>query len=285
MTQWLYAICNAIESCINGTSSVRTFDASKLRTVSGSLDDHALPTRRLFPGPQRGLGLGLPLPTIPGTPASRRSMPPPPRPAPLVDANDRRQRKPSLKKVLRQSAEIAGEKWNNVMNHRNSSGLDLPRPGFLAQTGRSASRTSATADTPGRPVSMALDASGTSHTTQTSQASRSQFSDRSSWLDEEDDIEKRVFEMVGLGVGASPASSPIDRRAVSDIPPKSLTPRESDSAMSRTRSAEATVAPQEQVDMKMLRAIADLPENAQCADCRRSMKSSRWATLSKSRSS
>lgn len=227
------------------------------------------------------------MPSVSHAANSRRSMPPPARP-PISGDAEKRQRKPSLKKVLRQSAEIAGEKWNNVLNHRNSSGFDLPRPSFLAQTGRSSSsKTSTGAEDTARPTSVALDASATSHTTQNSQTTRSQFSDKSSWCDDEgqDEIEKRILEMAGLGLGGSPGSSSIDRRAVSDVPIRTVNKRDSQATMdmARTRSAEIPPLPpaKQQVDMKTLRSIADLPENSQCADCRRSMKSSRWATLSK----
>jgi len=223
-------------------------------------------------------------------------MPLAPRSSVAPDMDDRRQRKTSLKKVLRQSAEIAGEKWNNVMNNRNSSGLDMPRPSFLAQTGRSGSKTSASSTEAARPTSMiGLDSS------LLSQSSRSNISDRSSWLEETpDDIEKRVMEMAGLGLGQSAGlteSVSSGRRSVSDSISRSMTLAKLEglptSDISRTRSAEAPPpvpplpssaalesAPNEQVDMQMLRRVADLPENRQCADCRKSMKSSRWATLS-----
>lgn len=305
--QWLYAICNAIESCINGTSSVRTFDASKLRIVSGSLDDHALPTRRLLSGQPRGLGLGLglPMPSMSNNPGGRRSMPPPPRPGLSGDSGDRRQRKTSLKKVLRQSAEIAGEKWSNVMA-RNSSGLDLPRPSFLGQTGRSASKSSnEDGSSGGRPQSMMLPSPSYSRL----------GSDRGGVAEEEDEIEQRVLEMAGLGLGGPPVkinlngkgSTSSGRRVVSDGVARSMTLAKLEGLpsadMSRTRSAEPDIPPVpplppkdslalrkpdaeagmiggEPVDMRMLRRVADLPENRQCADCRKGMKSSRWATLS-----
>jgi len=305
--QWLYAICNAIESCINGTSSVRTFDASKLRTVSGSLDDHALPTRRLLGGQPRGLGLGLglPMPSMSSNLGGRRSMPPPPRPGVGGDAGDRRQRKTSLKKVLRQSAEIAGEKWSNVMA-RNSSGLDLPRPSFLGQAGRSVSRSSNEDGSSGaRPQSMML------HSPSYSRLG----TDRGGVAEEADDIEQRVLEMAGLGLGDLPVKKNLDgegstssgRRVVSEGVSRSMTLAKLEGLpsadMSRTRSADPGIPPVpplppkdalaarrpdstvdavggEAVDMRMLRRIADLPENRQCADCRKGMKSSRWATLS-----
>jgi hypothetical protein len=225
-------------------------------------------------------------------------MPPAPRSSVGPDAGDRRQRKTSLKKVLRQSAEIAGEKWNNVMSNRSYSGLDIARPPYLGQTGRTGSKTSTSSAEPGRPSSMlGLDRSLLGSST------RSNISDRSSWLEVDetpDNIEQRVLEMAGLGLGQSSdltESATSGRRVVSDSQARSAALAKLEglpsSDMSRTRSAETrppvpSLPPGEaskgvldsQVDMNMLRRIADLPENQHCADCRKSMKSSRWATIS-----
>lgn len=130
--QWIYAICNAIESVIQGTSSVRTFDTSKLRTISGAYDDHAVPLRQKLgfpvPGiPPRGGGM----PSIPGSP-SRRSMPPSSRVdegGPGQFENKPRKRQTSFKKALRQSAEIAGEKWKDAIGPRYPVGSGYLSPG------------------------------------------------------------------------------------------------------------------------------------------------------------
>ncbi|WVF69701.1 hypothetical protein IAT40_004480 [Kwoniella sp. CBS 6097] len=310
MKLWLYAICNAIESCINGTSSVRTFDASKLRTVSGSLDDHALPARsKLGLGfNSRAIGLGFPLP-----PNGRRSMPPTPTEHALPDAaSEKRTRKTSLKKVLKQS----GERLSSAMGggsgsgHRNSfgGGLDLPRPVF----GKAGSRTSLPLTTPELdsikmpPPPIPIPSRPNTTTNQSADAEGSTGT-KSSWADGE--IEKRVLEMAGLGLGlgntdstnvntaavpSHPSDSPnsVKRRVKSEAVRKAHHPSRagynaSDSEpMTRSKSDDRQNGngQGEQGDAKggmgELRRIADLPGNAKCADCGKGMKSSRWATIS-----
>ncbi|WVQ98149.1 hypothetical protein IAU59_005271 [Kwoniella sp. CBS 9459] len=309
MKLWLYAICNAIESCINGTSSVRTFDASKLRTVSGSLDDHALPARsKLGLGfNSRAIGLGFPLP-----PNGRRSMPPTPTEQAIMGdaASDKRTRKTSLKKVLKQS----GERLSSAMGggggsgHRNSfgGGLDLPRPVF----GKAGSRTSLPLTTPELdsikmpppPIPIASRPNVSTHS-HSDPASEGSLGGKSSWVDPE--IEKRVLEMAGLGLGlgntdntaavpAHPSDSPnsVKRRVKSEAVRKAHHPSRagynaSDSEP-MTRSKSDDRANERDGDsqasakggMGELRRIADLPGNAKCADCGKGMKSSRWATIS-----
>lgn len=340
----MYAICNAIESCINGTSSVRTFDTSKLRLGAGSLDDHALPTKQLFatggaPTPRMN-GLGLPISSHPATPGNRRSMPPPAR-GPFGDspsfpssaqtavpnsgvggANgnlEKRHRKPSFKKVFRQSAEIANERWSNVMSGRNNSGLDLPRPSFLGPQSRSNSRTYPSSETTDNQWTAGKESSGEKTSTEAevsqvdlTRSGRAQpngaHNATKSWFHEDLDseIEKKVLEMAGLGLGSSPRSYPsgqktdsesgsVARRVRSDGPTRSagMALLQSDKEgervdIARTRSADgAQILGSEgreewrgQPDMRMLRKVADMAENKRCADCGNGMKSSRWATLS-----
>ena len=100
----MYAICNAIESCINGQSSVRTFDQTKLRTASGALDDHALPR----PHPMHGLGLG-------GI-GNRRSMPAHP---------EGRWAKPTRKTSLKNAIRQSGERLHKAVGGR-SPALEIP---------------------------------------------------------------------------------------------------------------------------------------------------------------
>lgn len=264
---WLYAIANAIESCINGTSSVRTFDASKLRTASGALDDHALPARRHKP---LGLGFPLPIPPIPATPGNRRSMPPLSQPS--DKEREKRTRKASFKNVLKSS----GEKWLN----RNSTSFDLPRPTPVAA--------SASAPAPGRvtppppTLSMISSASPTR-------------SIKESWEGYDDShdtaIEKKVYEMAGLGLGDSPISSPSQQRRVQS---EGVHKHAEGEAMARTRSADVNLEPadrrqhqhqhqpKEEMSMRTLRELADAPGNNRCADCKRPTKASQWATLSES---
>jgi len=244
---WLYAIANAIESCINGTSSVRTFDSSRLRTQSGTLDDHAQPR----------LGLGSP-----STPAlnNRRSMPPLGRNHSMTD-KERRVRKTSFKNVLKQG----GEKFQNVMNgaYRNSASFDLPRP--LISTNNSYDR-SGRVTPPATTPSVGLSPSK---------------SIREWGYDAEDStqdtvIEKRVLEMAGLGLGDSPRSTSLARRVQSEGV-RNLEVEGTE--MSRSRSADVR---KPEMTMKVLRELADNPSNSKCADCKKPTKASQWASLSMS---
>ncbi|KAK8847482.1 hypothetical protein IAR55_005340 [Kwoniella newhampshirensis] len=300
MKLWLYAICNAIESCINGTSSVRTFDASKLRTVSGSLDDHALPTRTKlglgFNG--RVIGLGLPMPH-----GGRRSMPPTPTGVRPGEVEENRTRKTSLKKVLKQS----GERLSNAVtggggsghtgdrSHRNSFGasLDLPRPSFIKGGSSRSSLPLSTPETDTIPSSSGLS------TPTTISTPPAQASGRPSWADGE--IEKRVLEMAGLGLGLGPSAldgggeSPgsAKRRVKSEAVRKIDHQQEEDQrspggqGMTRSKSDDrhpAGVGQGEVVegtfDITELKRIAELEGNRTCADCGKSMRASRWATTS-----
>jgi hypothetical protein len=254
---WLYAIANAIESCINGTSSVRTFDTSKLRTASGALDDHALPARRQKP---LGLGFPLPMPPIPSTPGNRRSMPPLSQPGEKDRDREKRTRKTSFKNVLKSS----GEKWLN----RNSNSFDLPRPMPIATTSAQASGrvtppppalTMISSASPTRSVKESWDGYDDSHDTA---------------------IEKRVYEMAGLGLGDSPISSPSQQRRVQS---EGVHKHADGEEMARSRSADVNlVRQQEELSMRTLRELADAPGNNRCADCKRPTKASQWATLSTS---
>ncbi|KAI9636316.1 putative GTPase activating protein for Arf-domain-containing protein [Dioszegia hungarica] len=290
MKQWIYAICNAIESVIQGTSSVRTFDTSKLRTISGAYDDHAVPLRQKLgfpiPGiPSRPNGLPMPMPYIPGSP-SRRSMPPPSRPDEggpgLFDARPRK-RQTSFKKALRQSAEIAGEKWKDAMSSRHPHGGD-GRPGFLSPGTRMKSSSSHSA-TPTTQLN-------TSTATQTTGSTMVEPpSDAGTWYDVDPDgqIEKRVMEMAGLGIGFSPTSSPAaeGRRVKSEgkgVLGTAGNPSGAGEEMTRSRSADVPPVPKAvnegRLDMETLRKVAGASGNTACADCGKSTKSSRWATIS-----
>jgi hypothetical protein len=296
---WLCAIANAIESCINGTSTVRTFDTSKLRTSSGALDDHALPAARHKP-----LGLGFPLPPIPQTPGNRRSMPPLSRNGSgsayfmrdREGEREKRARKTSFKNVLKQS----GEKWTSVMNgvtNRNSASFDLPRPGSMVYTNGNGNGDMGPPESPLPPIVIPKDVNSvndnhvqTGRTTPPPNAgsgismstSPSSRSVRESWdgYDDSHDtaIEQRVFAMAGLGLGDSPRSSSLARRVQSDTGAKHL---EAGSEMSRSRSADVPRKEKEpEMTMKLLRELADSPHNARCADCKKLTKASQWATLS-----
>ncbi|KIR36008.1 zinc finger protein [Cryptococcus deuterogattii MMRL2647] len=300
MKQWLYAICNAIESCINGTSTVRTIDHAKARGPSGAYDDHALPTRSKYNlgFSTRNLSLGL----VPLVQTGRKSMPPTPVEAVSGEA---RTRKTSFKKVLKQS----GERFTNAMiggtSHANLAasidqppgkakrnsfgGLEVPRPTF----GRASSRQSLPASAPDRlPLQQQFN--------QLLPAISTPPGAKSSWAD--NDIESRVLKMAGLGLGASPPSrsggrhgalplaespSSAKRRVKSEAIRKSHSNKHKigqyhGEGMTRSKSDDGSKMLAEDLadDKKELKRIAAEEGNARCADCHGGMKASRWATIS-----
>ncbi|UOH84167.1 hypothetical protein LQV05_000961 [Cryptococcus neoformans] len=302
MKQWLYAICNAIESCINGTSTVRTIDQAKARGPSGAYDDHALPTRSKYNlgFSARNLSLGF----VPLVQTGRKSMPPTPVEATSPEA---RIRKTSLKKVLKQS----GERFTNAMTGAASSvnlaahtadqppekakrnsfgGLEVPRPTF----GRAGSRQSLPAPAPDRqPLQQQFN--------QLLPPISTPPGAKSSWAD--NDIESRVLKMPGLGLGASPPSrsggghgvlplaespSSTKRRVKSEAIRKphankhKLAQHQDGEGLTRSKSDDGSKMLVEDLadDKKELKRIASEEGNSRCADCHGGMKASRWATIS-----
>lgn len=294
---WIYALTNAIESCINGTSSIRTFDASKLRSPSGTIDDYGAPAKRTFPSfPSRPSGLsGL----VGATPGSRRSMPPPSKESALPDVGVR-QRKTSMKKIFRQSADAMGEKWDKMRAGRAS--FDLPRPtmppsspSWLAEPDRD-SRSSYTTDSV--PAADRLSATSVTAVPLTASPTSARTFARSSIVEHmndeaSDQIERRVLQMSGLGLGSpnGNGSGASDRRIHSEGQYLSTTiegesPAGGAVQITRSRSANGHQAPtpppkEDKADMALLRRVADEPANQRCADCGKGTKSSRWATISK----
>lgn len=249
--------------------------------------------------------------------ANRRSMPPPM----VVHRNsseEGRVRKTSLKKVWKQGTEMAGEKWSSVMGGAGGGGggrEDSKNPGrsTTARLGQ-ASRSSDHPSRDGRTTPPSSRSIGDSSASPSS--SRTRPSDRTSWFEESADgeIEKRVFEMAGLGLGLAvgagvgrPSSEGTDRhetqtrriqsegvRGTLQVQPTS---EQEGKGITRARSADTPpihAVPEVREDsdrpsgeakvdiwdMKRLREIADRPENAKCADCGKGMRSSRWATIS-----
>jgi hypothetical protein len=287
---WLYAIANAIESCINGTSSVRTFDASRLRTQSGALDDYALPARQ-----SSKLGMGFPLPPIPSTPGNRRSMPPLGRNSSMGD-KERRVRKTSFKNVLKQS----GEKWQSVMSgvtNRNSASFDIPRPTSTStSTSNSIEKELPVVSIPGsngRVTPANPTTPGIEINASPSKSVLESWGYDTSDSTQDNAIEKRVLEMAGLGLGDSPRSASLARRVQSegvsrhlDVNQPNSDPTGNGTEMARSRSAETNNARKvPEMTMKVLRELADNPQNSRCADCKKPTKASQWATLSMSLSS
>jgi hypothetical protein len=174
---------------------------------------------------------------------------------------------------------MAGEKWSNVVNPRHSGVFDLSKS---PQANTSRPSISSDAECIGLTPPPASIPS-------TSPASSKIRSDRSSWYEDPDgEIEKRVLEMAGLGLGNSPmASSSTTRRVQSESLGKQAGKEVvtgnvgggGGQEMVRSRSAEVPMA---DMDMKTLRAVAEMAGNNRCADCGKRMKSSRWATLSES---
>ncbi|WVQ83139.1 hypothetical protein IAT38_005277 [Cryptococcus sp. DSM 104549] len=211
MKLWLYAICNAIESCINGTSTVRTFPRAP--SASSSYDDHFLPVRSKAAS-ALGLGSrGIGMMGLSGLGSGgRRSMPP----TPTAEGSpgfgsgegssardEPRTRKTSLKKVLKQS----GERFTNAMSGSSSStaatplaiserdkrnsfgGLELPRPAFGKSNRQSMP---APPHLPVLPPISAASAPSAGHS--------GAVGEKPYVLD---DIANRVHEMAGLGLGAA----------------------------------------------------------------------------------
>lgn len=209
-----------------------------------------------------------------------------------------RERQTSFKKALRQSAEMAGEKWKDVLlSPRSPDGNG--KQGFLAPHSglRSSSSHSAISSAGGRYPSPPPPKSDGSHDSQPTQSKISDTGDQSgvgdtSWyeVDADGEIEKRVMEMAGLGIGLSPNNSPnnVDRRVRSEgrgvLGSTAGGVRDVGEEMTRSKSAE--VPSQERkgrkLDMETLRWVAGLPGNTVCADCGKSTKASRWATISES---
>ena len=174
-----------------------------------------------------------------------------------------------MKRVFRQS----GDMLSTVTGSQRNS-LDAPKPPFLAQVGRMGSKISLTSGEDIRLAPFTSTAEGSPSST----ASRS--SQRVSWHEEspDGDIEKRVLEMAGLGLGLSSSTLSSSKRRVKSEGVAHLSTAE---AMVRSRAANDETGKVCVPDMTMLRRIANNPGNDRCADCSKGMKSSRWATLSK----
>lgn len=273
MRTWIYTICNAIESCINGTSTVRSSDRRVIEEGAVSVGNV-------------GAGIG-------GTKADRRKSgsgsksksknprqsvstamdmgpPPPPR------AEEPRKRRTSLKSRFKHGAEVAGDRLSTVVGGGKRSSVDLERPAFFAQGGRMPSYGAGSLN--GR---------------------------RTSWYDD-DNIERRVMEMAGVGCTGT-TEAPSRSRRPGTAPAAAAAPAFGSSRSGRSgrsgsgsgsTSALAVVEPnrrpsptpspgllqpaEPQLDMAHLRHIAGSGSNTRCADCGRPTKTSRWATLSES---
>lgn len=266
MKTWIYAICNAIESCINGTATLRASDKPYPTNVLDEYIKAAPPT---------------PKPGFLNKSAKHTSMP---ASSALREAEAQRARRTSFKNKLKQSAESAGDKLRPVT--RNSLGADMSRPAFFAQGGRMPSYGS-TGSASGL-VTAPLSGAGGHHGGGDTSSIGSH--NRTSWYEDDGDIEKRVLEMAGIGsVGAAQETLIDERQSVdarartsaippSSTPPAAIGPPVNPGPLQELQRDEPGVV----VDMALLRRIADTGANRRCADCGKGMKSSCWATQSES---
>ncbi|KLT42969.1 hypothetical protein CC85DRAFT_284926 [Cutaneotrichosporon oleaginosum] len=253
MRTWIYTLCNAIESCINGTSTMRSSDRRAMEesgggsvsvgNVGAGIGATSTKDRRKSSGSKKKAArqsLG----------ATAMAPPPPP-------VEEPRKRRTSFKSRLKQGAEAAGDRLSTVVGSKRSS-VDLERPAFLAQGGRMPSYNTSSVNSTSR---------------------------RTSWY-EDDEIERRVLEMAGVDAASQrsrsrrPGTAPSGSRARSD-----------DSAGRGGRLAviepgrrpppsPALDVAEPQLNMEYLRHLASIGANARCADCGRTTKTSRWATIS-----
>lgn len=141
MKSWIYALCNAIESCINGTSTLRSSD---LQGMSEDLDDHALYIRGKK-NADKNSDRRIPFPSsfMASTP-SRHSLP-------AVPRELRHARRASLKDRLK----------NDLMPTPSKSSNPSPtfeqRPSFLSQGGRMPSYAGSNSGSASRPSSAWFD--------------------------------------------------------------------------------------------------------------------------------
>lgn len=258
MKTWIYALCNAIEACINGTSTLRSLNDVKKLVADADDEDLVLP-----PAVRKGSGQSdrrLPIPSTVKAPsnASRHSLPAPPRPAPprgeaSSASRAHGQHRQSLKNRIKSSAELAGDKLGGSKSNRNSNrnSMDLQqRPAFMLHA--------------------------------------NSFSHREEYYDIESDIERRVYEMAGIQ--RDPASCSIS----SGLSHGYTVPQYPDSNLASLRTLspvlgspglppgleEEVALEPAKLDKALLRQIADTGVNARCADCGKRTKSSRWATQS-----
>lgn len=287
MRTWIYALCNAIEACINGTSTLRSLhDVKKLGPDGGDDDDvpaagaAGASLAALSSGPARkgsGQSAGsaerrLPIPPTMKPPASvnRHSLPAPPRGEAGSGSLSRAHAHPhapthrqSLKNRIKSSAELAGDRLGAGKARRS---MDLQqRPAFM----------------------------------------HAQSFSRDELADAESDIERRVYEMAGiareprreqasvLGLGGNalghtsqahlPQYPDTNVASVRTLSPVLGSPGLPPGLEGGPGGGEGAAAkPAARLDKQYLRQIADSGANARCADCGKRTKSSRWATQSES---
>ncbi|BEI89051.1 uncharacterized protein CcaverHIS019_0204130 [Cutaneotrichosporon cavernicola] len=251
MRTWIYTICNAIESCINGTSTVRSSDrrpaedsgSVSVGNIGEGIGAMSIKDRRKSTGSKKK-------PTRQSIGALGIVPPPPPR------GEEPRKRRTSLKSRLKQGAEAAGDRLSTVVGAKRSS-VDFERLAFLAPAARMPSYNASSSTSASR---------------------------RASWYSE-DDIERRVLEMAGVEAASQRTSSSRPGTA----PSGSGRTRSDASATrgclavvepARRPSPSPALEASEALCMADLHSLAATGANTRCADCGRATKTSRWATLS-----
>lgn len=246
MKMWIYALCNAIEACINGTSTIRSLnDVKKLATDPGVTDDVSPPTTRKGSG-QSDRRLPLP-PAVKGPSTSNRhSLPAPPRGEP--SSGGRSAHRQSLKNRIKSSAELAGDKLGGGKASRNSMDLQQ-RPAFM------------------------MHANSFSH--------REEYNDMENDIERRVYEMAGLQLQRDSGSGASnlglaqPGAQYPDNTLASL---RTLSPVLGSPGL--PVSMQDHMDTPTKLDKALLRQIADTGANARCADCGKRTKSSRWATQS-----
>ncbi|GMK54362.1 hypothetical protein CspeluHIS016_0109480 [Cutaneotrichosporon spelunceum] len=252
MRTWIYTICNAIESCINGTSTVRSTDRRPVEdsaSVSvGNVGEGIGATSTKDPRKSAGAKKRPTRQSI----GALGIVPPPPPPR----GEEPRKPRSSLKSRLKLGAEAAGDRISTVVGARGLTD-DFERPAFLAQGGRMPSYTATSLKPSPR---------------------------RASWYEDED-IERRVLEMAGVDT-----LSQRSRSGRPGTAPSGASRTRSDASASGGRlavlqpahspSPSPALEKSEPLGMVDLHNFAALGANTRCADCGRATKTSRWATLS-----
>jgi len=291
MKSWIYAISNAVESVLNGTSSFR--DINQL-TDRESVDEYGSPVGVL----ETGVGLGFPSLSIGDTDDA------------LAGRSKPVNKKPSLKEALRQSRTSLGFGQSKsrsdlsglLKDHSKSSGaarnsrssLSVPghrsQPAALGSRSRQSSRSS---EGSGRAASVFehSDEGGRSMETSAVGGSMpsvpiSQHRKGSGYSVDFDDGMRRAILVANNsenedGFVSPPAESSAGQIALQGRP-RSVGPI----PLSRTTTHVSEMETDKQItiaDMAMLRKVADQSSNQSCGDCRRSLRgeyTQRWATVS-----
>lgn len=291
MKSWIYAISNAVESVLNGTSSFRDINQLAGRD---SVDEYGTSIRPS----ETGVGLGFPSLSIGDADDT------------VTNRSKHISKKPSLKEALRQSRTSLGfgqsksrsdlssllkdhsKSSQAVRNTRSSLSVPghRPHPAALAARSRQSSRSS---EASGRALSVfehseeggrSFEASGIGGSLPS--APPSQHRKGSGYSVDFDDAMRRAILVANNSENEDGFASPPGDPSAGQIPLKARPQSVGPLPLSRTTTRLSEVDADKQMlvaDMAMLRKVADQPSNQTCADCRRSLRgeyTQRWATVS-----